>query len=494
MQLEELAAAALDRAGDARAIQYKGTWFTWSWMHELAAQTQAHLTKSGIAPNARVGIVARNNPAFVAAFLSLIASRRTVVMIHPLQSSSAIAGDLPNLSIEALVADDSFWSEELLAASLQMRTLGLAIDTASGTSRIVSKNIGGGSITRAPPLEPSIEFLTSGTTGRPKRFPMGFDLIGRAMINESSMRNAQTDAPPVLVMFPFGNISGVYSYLPTLQSGQSVVLLDKFTVLEWVQFVQTYEPAIISLPTAGVRMVLDANVSAEQLASVRFITSGASSLDPKLQSEFTQRYNIPILLSYGATEFGGVITAMTPDDYEKYGPEKLTSVGRPWANVSIRIVDQDSGRVPEANETGVLEILAARCGPDWIRTTDLGAIDGDGFLYHRGRSDGAIVRGGYKILPDLVAEKIALHPSVATVAVVGLPDARLGEIPVAAVEQRAGFPHVSEEELRAHAVKHLQRTHVPVHFRVVDELPRTQSMKVHLPGVRALFGEASGST
>jgi long-chain acyl-CoA synthetase len=386
------------------------------------------------------------------------------------------------------LADDSFWVGELIDASMQRGALGIALEAASGLSRVVAQPSAKRPV-RSANGPVSIELLTSGTTGRPKRFPMSFEMIGRAMINESSMRSSQADAPPALIMFPFGNISGVYSYLPTLLTGQPIVLLDKFTVAEWLDFVKTYRPSIISLPTAGVRMVLDAGVRPEELQSIRFVSSGASSLDPKLQEEFTQRYKVPILLSYGATEFGGVITAMTPDDYQQYGPSKLTSVGRPWANVSIRIVDADTNCELGPNEPGILEILAARCGPDWIRTTDLGAIDEDGFLYHRGRSDGAIMRGGFKILPDLVAEKIAMHPSVAAVAVVGLADPRLGEIPVAAVEQRSGFPRLTEEELRAHAAKHLQRTHIPVYFRVVDELPRTQSMKVHLPAVKALFNE-----
>ena len=86
-----------------------------------------------------------------------------------------------------------------------------------------------------------------------------------------------------------------------------------------------------------------------------------------------------------------------------------------------------------------------------------------------------------------VADKLAQHPSVSAVAVVGIPDARLGEIPVAAIELRAGVPRPSEEELRQYARANLPTTQVPVHFKIVARIPRTPSLKVHLPGVRELF-------
>ena len=148
-----------------------------------------------------------------------------------------------------------------------------------------------------------------------------------------------------------------------------------------------------------------------------------------------------------------------------------------------------------AGETGILEILSPRCGPEWARTTDLAAIDEDGFMYHRGRADGAIMRGGYKILPEAIAEKIALHPSIAAVAVVGLPDERLGQIPVAALELRPGQPRPTDAELEQHARRHLYSTHVPAAFLIVESLPRTPSLKISLPGVKQLFKDfAVGTT
>ncbi len=114
-------------------------------------------------------------------------------------------------------------------------------------------------------------------------------------------------------------------------------------------------------------------------------------------------------------------------------------------------------------------------------------MDADGFVFHIARYDGAIVRGGFKILPERVAEVIRSHPSVADAAVVGLDDDRLGAVPVAAVELRPGAPAVTVEELDALIRKSLPSPQVPAKIIIVPALPRTPSLKVSLGEVRKMF-------
>ena len=130
------------------------------------------------------------------------------------------------------------------------------------------------------------------------------------------------------------------------------------------------------------------------------------------------------MLSYGATEFGGIVSLMTLEDHAKFGAEKFGSVGRPWAGAQLQIVDPISRERLPAGTEGELEVLAPRMGPDWIKTTDLAIIDADGFLYHRGRSDGAIMRGGFKIVPEIVAAALTEHPAIGSAVVVGVADRR----------------------------------------------------------------------
>jgi long-chain acyl-CoA synthetase len=484
--------AALQRDAQARAIEFQGQWYTWGWLKILADRLDEALARAGVEPGQPVGVIARNRPAFAAALLSLLASRRGIVMIYAFQSAEAMADDIRKLRLPAVLAEVQDWSAATITAAREVGCLGLSL---LGTSDTIAPVQGlerpGGHGLRGVAAEPAIEMLTSGTTGAPKRLALSFATIARAMVGESSESAKQfpdaTQLAPALLMFPFGNISGLYSYFPMAAGGRPVVLLEKFNVGQWWDFVKRFHPKQMNLPPAGVRMVLDAGIPKEDLAGIEYIGSGAAWLDPNVQAEFQRRYGIPILLSYGATEFGGVVTAMTLELYQQFGNGKIGSVGRPWAKTQLRIVDPATGRLLLAGETGILEILSPHCGPEWVRTTDFASIDSDGFMYHRGRADGAIMRGGYKILPEAVAEKLALHPSIAAAAVVGIPDERLGEIPVAAVELRPDQAPPTEAELEAHARRHLYSTHVPAAFRIVDSLPRTPSMKISLPGVRALF-------
>jgi acyl-CoA synthetase (AMP-forming)/AMP-acid ligase II len=131
--------------------------------------------------------------------------------------------------------------------------------------------------------------------------------------------------------------------------------------------------------------------------------------------------------------------------------------------------------------------LVAPISPDWIRTTDIASIDADGFVTLHGRADGAINRGGFKVLPETVRRVLVSHPAVRDACVVGVPDTRLGQVPFAAIEVAAGMPAPSEEELKELVRRALPVYNVPVAVTVVDALPRNPALKVSLPAVAALY-------
>ncbi len=178
---------------------------------------------------------------------------------------------------------------------------------------------------------------------------------------------------------------------------------------------------------------------------------------------------------------------MTPELVRKYGPAKRNSVGKPLPGVQVRIVDPDMGTEVPLGDRGFLEARLEVIGPDWIRTTDLASIDADGFVTIHGRADGAIIRGGFKILPETVRGVLVSHPAVRDACVVGVPDRRLGEVPFAAVELKPGSRAPSEAELKDRVRESLPSHHVPVAITVVDELPRNTALKVRPGDVAALY-------
>jgi long-chain acyl-CoA synthetase len=134
-----------------------------------------------------------------------------------------------------------------------------------------------------------------------------------------------------------------------------------------------------------------------------------------------------------------------------------------------------------------LEAKVAAISPDWIRTTDIASIDADGFVTLHGRADGAINRGGFKILPETVRRVLISHPAVRDACVVGVPDKRLGQVPFAAIEVPPGQSVPADDELKDLVRQSLPVYNVPVAFAAVDELPRNPALKVSLPAVAALY-------
>jgi long-chain acyl-CoA synthetase len=242
------------------------------------------------------------------------------------------------------------------------------------------------------------------------------------------------------------------------------------------------------VPTA-LRMVLHSDLPREDLASVRAVASGTAPLSPEDSDAFTEKYGVPVLTSYAATEFGGGVAGWTLADHQKYWQAKRGSVGRANTGAQLRVIGEDGGQLGP-DQAGLLEVKPAQLGAsaDWLRTTDIARIDADGFLWIIGRADQAIIRGGFKVMPDDVRSALELHPDVADAAVVGRSDQRLGETPVAMVQLRVPAS-TDAAGLIDYLRTRLARYEIPAHIAIVAELPRTPSGKPDLTAVRRYFSD-----
>jgi acyl-CoA synthetase (AMP-forming)/AMP-acid ligase II len=486
-------AATLRGGGDRPAVEFEEVWWSWRDLERLAASLNAALAEQ--APDARrIGLVARNRPPVLAAILGLIASGRSIVMIHGAQSPERLAAELGDLGLVAVLAEAPFWSAPVAEAAKAAGTLQITLPDRLGEPIIVGQAPATPAKDWGDP-QVALELLSSGTTGPPKRIPIGWRTLeaalssahGTPLFEHDAGQLAGADLPPAVSGLSLGNIGGIYMILPSALIGQRIVLLDRFAVEPWARAVRLYRPQVLSVQPTGLRMILEAEVPPADLASLEHIVSGASPLDPELQDRFEARYGARVFGAYGASEFCGSIVMWTDELYDGWRQAKRGSVGRPGAGVEIRIVDPDGGGVLPVGAIGRLEAKVDRVGPDWISTTDLAYVDADGFVFITGRSDGAINRGGYKISPKEVEDVLRRHPAVLDASVVGLPDPRLGETPVAAVELKAGAAAPSEAELRAFARARLLAYQVPARIICVEALPRNASLKVMASEVRALF-------
>ncbi len=429
-----------------------------------------------------LGFVARNRPWAIAAVLGMIAARRTISMIYGYQSPEALAETITRLGLQAVVICDEDLSPAVREAALRAGVSVIVVDEKAGATLAIPGPTDG---TRAETeTEPCIRLLTSGTTGKPKHYPMPYAAIAGFAQDGAAGFGAPVTSIPVLFYYPLANISGAMTLLPPFLAGRSIVLLDRFDVHRWRDFTVRYQLERANLPPAGFGMILDAGIPPEDLASVRIASTGSAALDPSIQLAFEQRYGVKVLTAYGATEFAGTAAAWTEPLYDEWIERKRGSVGRACAGVTIRVLDPNGTTILPPGEEGVMEVQIARLGPDWIRTTDLGLIDEDGFVFLRGRADGAVMRGGFKVLPETIESVLLSHPEVAAAAVVGIADRRLGAVPVALV-QAASAATPNPEALKDHIRRHLPATHVPTQLWIVERIPRTPSLKIDRATVRA---------
>lgn len=339
---------------------------------------------------------------------------------------------------------------------------------------------------------------TSGTTGEPKTIAITDRTLAVAIEDIGLFNLGFGDRPaangrwaPLLQYSPLAHIGGAVTLLRGIARVRPVVMLGKFDPHRWADVVTEYRPVTTGLPPAMMRMLLDAQVPCEALSSLVSVWSGSAPVEAATATAFMRRYGLPVLGNYGATEFCGAVAACSLEDHRSCHSGRAAAVGRirpSIANARIRALD-DMAILP-LGEIGVLEFQVHRIGAAWLATTDLARLDADGFLYLSGRRDDAIVRGGFKIAPDTIASALRKDPSVRDVAVVGIADARLGQVPVAAVVLHQ-HPGDGSKRIEAYLIAAVRNTlpayFVPVVIRIVTELPRTAAMKIDRRAVRALF-------
>jgi len=238
--------------------------------------------------------------------------------------------------------------------------------------------------------------------------------------------------------------------------------------------------------------VLESELEDTLLDGVKSVISGTAPLDPEVAEAFTARFGVPVLTSYGATEFGGGVAGWNLQDHERYRAEKYGSVGRVHPGCELRVVDPETLAPLPNGSVGLLDVKAAQLAEQgWIRTTDLAKVDDDGFLWILGRADQTILRGGFKVQPETIRSALEAHAAVRGASVFGIDDDRLGQVPVAMVELRAPGA-VTADDLRAHLEPRLARYELPVAIVIVDTLPRTLSGKVDLAAARGQFEAVGG--
>ncbi|MCV7260088.1 class I adenylate-forming enzyme family protein [Mycobacterium shimoidei] len=469
-------AAVLAIDPGAGAIEYENRWLSWQVLANMAGKVCSLVGSD----QPQVGVLLRNTPAHIAALLGVLLSGATVVTINPVRGDERTRADIDQLDLPLLIGEPDDVTA-LADSSAPVRIFGPA-------GELLAIRTGGLAAAR-PGV--AVRMLTSGTTGPPKRVDLTYDMLIHSVLGPDAGTPPTTLRRGIaIVSAPLVHIGGVFRVLQCVVEARPFVLLDRFELDRWLEAVRKHQPRTVSLVPAALRTVLHSDVPREDLHSIVAVTCGTAALSADDADAFTEKYGIPVLTSYAATEFGGGVAGWTLTDYQKHWQTKRGSVGRASLGAQLRVVD-DAGTPLGADQIGLLEVRPGQLGPeaDWMRTTDLARIDADGFLWIVGRADQAIIRGGFKVMPDDVRSALESHSAVAAAAVVGKPDDRLGETPVAMVELREPGS-VDAAALMDHLQTRLAPYEVPTDIAIVESIPRTPSGKADLSAVRQFFAAA----
>jgi len=477
---------ALDPAADA--VEFDGLWRTWGELAKTADEVAALIDRPGL----QVGILLRNRPSSIGLLLGVLRAGGCVVTVNPGRGRDRTRDDVASLDLPVLAGEPHDLRDVAPAAArsttVATEDLGTALDLVHGSGTSHHE--------RRPGV--AVRMLTSGTTGPPKRIDLTYETLDRVLIGNKHYGSTHETSTKLrggvaIVNSPLVHLGGLFRVLTNVTDGRRFSLLEKFTVDGWVDAVRRHRPATASLVPTALRMVLEADVDAESLDSLRSVVCGTAPLDPDDADAFTAKYGVPVLVAYAATEFGGAVAGWNLEDHRRFWATKRGSVGRAHPDCELRVVHAASGEPLPVDTEGLLEVRAGQLGSTgWLRTTDLARIDRDGFVYIVGRADHAIIRGGFKVMPEDVKAALERHDAVRFAAVVGRDDRRLGAVPVAAVELKEGAGPVTPDDLRTYAGTVLARYELPAEIRILDTLPRTDAGKPDLGAVAALFALPEG--
>jgi len=291
---------------------------------------------------------------------------------------------------------------------------------------------------------------------------------------------------PNLIPVSLALNAGIYNALFGLRAGAAPVIVDRFSTGELAQLVRRFEIRSTVLPPAAITMC-NRDPDLASLSPLRYVRSITAPLSVQAARQFTERFGVFVLNSYGQAEIGEVVGWTAAD--ARAHPEKIGAAGRALPGVSVKVVGDDGipmapdevGRLlvrPPSMASGYVtgsELADRLDAAGYLDTGDHARVDADGFIWIQGRSSDLINRGGSKVFPDEVEEVLRLDPSVSDVAVAGVPDDRLGQVPVAFVVTSG---EIDAAALHARCRDHLTPYKVPVEYVRVDALPRNAVGKI----------------
>ncbi|TKC19074.1 long-chain-fatty-acid--CoA ligase [Robertmurraya kyonggiensis] len=471
-------------------------------VEKYAKKVSVMLRDLGMTDGERIVVSIPNCPEVIYSYQGILRSRSIVIPVLHLLHASEIHYILNDSKAKAVFTSSHILPKFLEAAKgLSYTPLFIVVDEIDDPSLLFQHEMlllhetldsvdeSNEIIKDAEENDVAVILYTSGTTGRPK----GVMLTHKNLYSNTkttydlAMEKGPLNRKTTLGVLPLAHAFGFTMMNSNILSGNSVVIFSKFDVEQIFESIEKHKvSSFAAVPAMIHAMVASPHAENYDLSSLESVACGSASLPIALIDAFKIKFNAEIREGYGLSEATTIVTTSRNGMPVKYG-----SVGVPIPGVQVRIVDEHGGDVPRGeigellvkgdNVTpgyyGLVEETKSTIREGWLYTGDLVRMDEDGYLYIVDRKKDLVIRGGLNIYPRDVEEVLVKHEAVSEVAVVGLPDEKMGEEIVAYVVKKTGF-EVTSEEIILFSQEKLAKYKTPKQVYFVQQLPRNGVGKI----------------
>jgi long-chain acyl-CoA synthetase len=479
-----------EKFGDRPALKLDDTVVNYAVLDEGSARIAKLLKDKGLERGDRVGIMLPNVPYFAVVYYGVLRAGGVVVPMNVLLKGREVGFYLEDPGAKLLFA----WHDFAGAAEAGAEKAGAELISVKPGEfeQMLAETEADHDMADVDAEDTAVILYTSGTTGTPKGAELTHGNLKRnAEVNVATLAET-TEEDVVFGALPlfhsFGQTCGLNS---AMHAGACLTLLPRFDPEKAVEMFERDKVTVfLGVPTMYVAMLNMPEDKRGDASSLRLCCSGGSAMPVEVMKGFEEAFGCKVLEGYGLSETSPVASFNHPDKERKPG-----SIGTPIEGVEMKLVDEEGNDVEGTGDEHVGEIaikghnvMKGYWGREdatkevldddgWFLTGDMGKVDDDGYFFIVDRKKEMIIRGGYNVYPREIEEVLYEHPAVAEVAVVGVPDDKMGEEVGAAVVLKEG-KEADADELRDFVKEQVANYKYPRKIWFPDELPKGPTGKI----------------
>lgn len=458
--------------------------YSFAEVYDASRRFATVLATNGVGGGTHVALIADNGAPFIVAMMAASWLGAVVVALNNELLADGLRYSLAQSDTKVIVADERWIAEKSRHLDDSLRALPFVPLSSESGFFASLEGVAPARGFRANGADTAVILYTSGTTGLPKGVMNSHDCyeaVGRDTVEALGL--APEDR--IMVFLPlFHTNPQMYAVMSALSTGCSLILRPKFSATTFFEDAKRFDATGVTFVGTVMSILVVRHEGERKDHRMRFAIGGGAP--PAVWQAVHDRFGFRIHELYGMTEIGGWVTCNTASAY------RLGSCGKRRASMDVRVFDEHDREVPVGAQGEIVvrplepnviltgyykkpEAMLASLRNLWFHTGDRGSFDADGFLYFHGRNKELIRRGGEMISPVEIETQLRGLAGVEDCAVVGVPDAILGEeIKVALVAANGMAPREVAEYLRDRVPRHMQ----PRYVEFLDRIPKTETEKI----------------